>query len=61
MIMEVVVDYEILKGMGNNPIVKELSAAAKYVFQPFHFQSPYAMHTHGDAENGLNWDDGHIN
>jgi hypothetical protein len=59
--MEVVIDYEVLKGMGNDPIVKELSLAAKNVFQTFHFQSPYAMHPHGDAENGLNWDEGHIN
>ena len=58
--MEVVVDYEFLKGTQNEVIVKELSIAAKNVLHTFHFRSPYTMHPHGSAENGLNWDDGII-
>jgi hypothetical protein len=56
--MEAVVDYEFLKGRQNEVIVKEVSIAAKNVFHIFYFRSPFAMHRHGSAENGLNWDDG---
>jgi hypothetical protein len=58
--MAVVIDYEFLAGLANDPVVKELSIAAHGVLNSFHFQSPYAMHPHGSAENGLSWDDGHI-
>ena len=58
--MEAVVNYEFLKGSQNEVIVKELSIAAKNVLYTFHFRSPYSMHPHGSAENGLNWDDGII-
>jgi len=58
--MEVVVDYEYLPGSQNETILKELSIAGENVLEKFHFQSPYAMRTHVDEENGLNWDDGHI-
>ena len=58
--MEVVVDYEYLTGSQNETVVKELSIAGENVLETFHFQSPYAMRPHGDQENGLNWDDGHI-
>jgi hypothetical protein len=59
--IEVVIDYEVLMRFGNDPVVKEIYLAAKNDFQTFHFQSPYAMHPHDDAENDLNWDDDHIN
>ena len=58
--MEVVIDYESLKGSQGEVVIKELSLAAKNVVHTLHFQSPYAMRPHGSSENGLNWDDGHI-
>jgi len=58
--MEVVIDYEFLKGSQDEVVIKELSLAAKNVAYTLHFQSPYAMRPHGSAENGHNWDDGHI-
>jgi len=56
--MEVVIDYEYLKGAKGETVVKELSVAANDVLQTFHFRSPYPMSPHGSEENGLNWDDG---
>jgi len=58
--MEVVIDYEFLRGNQDEVVVKELSLAAKNVIHTFHFQSPYGMTPHGSDENGLNWDNGHI-
>jgi hypothetical protein len=58
--MVVVLEYEFLKGIGIDPVVKELSIVGDDVIQTFHFQSPYAMHPHGSTENGLSWHDGHI-
>jgi len=58
--MEAVVDFEQLCGTQNETIVKELCVAAHNVIETFQFQSPYAMRPHGNSENGLNWDDGHI-
>ena len=58
--MEVVIDYEFVNGSQDEVVIKELSLAAKNVVHTLHFQSRYAMRTHGSAENGLNWDDGHI-
>jgi len=59
--MEEVIDFEYLKGRQNEIIVKELSVASRNVTDSFRFKSPYSMATHGSDENGLNWDDGHIN
>jgi len=58
--MEVVIDFEFLRGRTNEIIVKELSIAAANVSDSFRFKSPYPMTTHRSVENGLNWDDGHI-
>jgi hypothetical protein len=58
--MEVVIDFETLKGHREETVVKELSLAADGVIQTWHFKSPYVMRTHGSFENGLNWDDGII-
>jgi len=52
--MEVVIDYEFLRGNQDEVIVKELSLAAKNVIHTFHFQSMYGMTPHGSDENGLN-------
>ena len=59
--MEVVIDFEYLKGRQNEIIVKELSVASRNVTDSIRFKSPYNMPTHGSDENELNWDDGHIN
>jgi hypothetical protein len=59
--MDVVIDYEVLYGSDNEPIVKELSIAADGVINTFLFRSPYHMPAHGDTLNGLAWADGYIN
>ena len=58
--IETVVDFEQLSGTQNESFMKEMSTAGRNVLETFQFQSPYAMRPHGDTENGLNWDDGHI-
>src|SRR5215510_1126649 len=58
--MEAIIEYETLTGIGNEPVVKELSIAAKGVLQTWHFRSPYKMLPHGSQENGLEWSGGHI-
>jgi hypothetical protein len=58
--MEPVVDFEQLSGKQNDTLVKELSIDGRNVLETFQFQSSYAMRPHGDSENGLNSDDGHI-
>ena len=58
--MEVVIDYEFLRGNQDEVIVKELSLTAKNVIHTLHFQSPYGMTRQGSDDNGPNWDDGHI-
>ena len=58
--MELVIDYEFLKGINDEVVIKEVGLVADNVVQTFHFKSPYKMASHGDVVNGLNWDDGHI-
>ena len=58
--MEVVIDFEFLKGCLGEIVVKELSVAANNIIVSFRFKSPYTMTSHGSEENGLNWEDGHI-
>jgi hypothetical protein len=57
---EAVVDFEQLCGTQNETVVKELSISGHSVLENFQIQSPYEMRPHGDSENGLNCDDGHI-
>jgi hypothetical protein len=45
--MEVVIDYESLKGHRDDTVVKEISLAADGVIQTRHFKSPYIVHPHG--------------
>jgi len=59
--MEVVIDFEYLKGRQNEIVVKDLSVASRNVTDSLPFKSPYTMATHSSDENGLNWDNGHIN
>ena len=56
--MEVVFDYEYLRGAQEEIVIKELSVAAKDVLQAVHFRNPYPMIPHGSEGNGVNWDDG---
>jgi hypothetical protein len=58
--MEVVIDFETLPCANNEPIIKQLAIAAKYVVHTYHFQAPYYMHPHGSDKNGLNWGDGSV-
>ena len=57
--MEVVIDFEFLRGRQNEIVVKKLSVAAA-VSETFRFKSPYNMASQGSDENRLNWEDGHI-
>ena len=56
--MEVVIDFEFLRGRQGEIVVKELSVAANDMIDSFRFKSPYSMTSHGSDENGHNWDDG---
>jgi len=58
--MEVVIDFEFLKGRQGEIVVKELSVPANNMNVSFRFKSPYTMTSHGSDENGLIWEDGHI-
>jgi hypothetical protein len=55
--MELVIDYEFLKGLNDEVVIKEVGLVADEVVQTFHFKCPYMMASHGDVENGLNWAD----
>jgi hypothetical protein len=52
--MEVVIDYESLKGHRDETVVKVLSLAVYGVIQTWNFKSPYVMRHHGSLENCLN-------
>ena len=58
--MEVLIDFEFLRGRQGEIVVKELSVAANKMIDSFRFKSPYSMTSHGSDENGLNWEDGHL-
>lgn len=63
--MEIVVDYVALKGAHGEVVVKELSIASDCIIQAYHFISPYSMdpitrEKNKTSDNGLHWDDGHI-
>ena len=58
--IEIVINFEFLRGRQGEIVVKELSVAAKNVIDSFRFKSPYSMTSHGSDENGLNWEHGHI-
>lgn len=46
-------------GTQNVTVIKKVSIASEHVLVTFHFQCPYAK-SHGNTENGLNYDDGFI-
>ena len=54
-VMELLIDYDYLKGAKGETVVKEISVAANDVLQTFHFRSPYPMSPLGSEENGRNW------
>jgi len=58
--MEVVIDFEFLRGRQCEIVFKELSVAAKNMIDSFRIKSPYRMTSHGSDENALNWEDAHI-
>jgi len=58
--MEVVIDFEFLKGQQSEIVVKELFVADKNMIDSFRFKSPYSMTSHGSGENELNWEERHI-
>jgi len=58
--MDVVIDFEFLRGRQSEIVVKEFSVAAKNMVESFRLKSPYSMTSYGSDENGLNWEDGHI-
>jgi len=58
--MEVIIDFEFLRGRQNEIVIKELSVAAANLSETFRFKSPHIMAFHGSDEIGLYWEDGHI-
>ena len=58
--MEVVIDYEYLKGAHGEEVIKEISVAAENVLDSFLFLPPYSMDARSSESNGLSWDDGFI-
>ena len=58
--MEVLIDFEFLRGRQGEIVVKELSVEARNMIDSFRFKSLYSMTSHGSDENGLNWEDGHL-
>ena len=58
--MEVVIDFECLRGRQNEIVVKQVSVAGENVSDSFRFESPYHMAPNCSDVNGLNWTDGHI-
>jgi len=58
--MEVVIDFEFLRGCHCEIVVKELSVANKIMIETFRFKSFYSMMSQSSDENGLNWENGHI-
>jgi len=58
--MEVIRDFEFLRGRQYQIVVKELSVAAANVSETFRFKSPYNVASHSPDENGLNCEDGHM-
>ena len=59
-IMEVVIDFEYLKGRQDEMVVKELSVASENVSDSFRFERTYDMMSNGSGANGLNSTDIHI-
>jgi len=53
-------DFEFLRGLQNETVVKELCVAGAAASETFRFKIPYKMSDHDSSENGLNWADGHI-
>jgi len=58
--MEIVIDFEFLRGRQGEIVVKELSVAAKNMMDAFRSKSPYSITSHGSVGKSLNWEDGHI-
>jgi len=58
--MEVVIDFEYLKGRQNEMFVRDLSLAAENWSYSFLYEIPYDMMPSGSDVNGLNWANGHI-
>jgi hypothetical protein len=48
-----VIDYEILKGLNGEVVIKEVGLLADNVVQNFHFKSPYKMASHDAVEKDL--------
>ena len=55
---EAVIDYEFLRG--RHVTVKELCVDSAAPSETFRFKPSYKMADHGSRENGVNWNDGHI-
>ena len=52
--MEVVLNFEYLRGCQNEMVVKEVTVAGEIVSETFRFEPPCYMASHGSAENVLN-------
>jgi len=54
---EAVIDYNFLRGLQNEAVVKELCLASDIASETFRFKPPYKIAYHGSIENGINWMD----
>jgi hypothetical protein len=55
--MELVINYEFLKSLSDEFVIKEVADNA---VKTFHFTSPYTLAPNGDVKIGLNWADSFI-
>ena len=54
------IDYEFLRGLQNDTVVKKLCVASACASGNFRFKNHYMIADYGSTDNGLNWTYGHI-
>jgi len=57
---EAVIDFEFLRGLQNQTIIKDLCVANAAASETLRFKSPYRMVKRGSSEDVQNWADVHI-
>jgi len=55
-----VIDFEFLRGRQNETVLKELCVASATSSETYRFKGHYKLADNGSSENGIHWDDGHI-
>jgi len=52
---EVLIDFEYLRGLQNETVLKEMCVTSAAACETFRFKSPYKMVNHVSTEKGINW------